>query len=242
MNIYTALAIIAITALAHSSFQLSISMLTLLSGHAIGKKRSHGHLLLLTHSFVFGAGVMTLLLLSLFALFLGYNNAVVSTSLLTWTVACGLLAGVGMSVAIFYYRKEAGTSLWLPRSMAQYLTERTKHTKDAAESFSLGLTSVLAELLFIVAPLFLAALVLIHLEPVWQVAGIALYVVVSLSSLMAVNGLIGAGHSISKIQKWRETNKRFLQLAAGALLVLLAIYVYVEYVMLAVALAAAGAV
>lgn len=241
MEIYTSLAIVAIAALAHASFQLSISMLTLLSGHAIGKKRSHKGLLVLTNSFVLGAGFMTLLLLSLFALVLTYIDTA-ADSLLIWTVACGLLAGVGMSVAIFYYRKETGTSLWVPRGMARFLAERTKHTKDAAESFSLGITSVFAELLFIIAPLFIAALTLVELSNEWQVAGIAIYVLISLSSLMIVASLIGAGHSISKIQKWRETNKRFLQFSAGSGLILLAVYVYVEHVMLAAAVAAAGAI
>lgn len=232
--------IIIIAALIHASFQLSISVLTLLTSHTIGKKRSHRRLLILTNSFTFGVAVMTILLLCFGALLVNYGGESLSSSLLLWTVICGLLAGVGLSVLIFYYRREYGTALWIPRGMARFLERRTKATKQSAEAFSLGSASVIGELLFIIAPISIAALVLIELEPFWQLIGIALYTVVSLSSLLLVTGLIGGGHSISRIQKWRESNKRFLQFASGSGLLVLGFYVYVEHVALTSALAAAG--
>lgn len=240
MGIISSLIIVALAGLIHASFQLSISMMTLLTSHTIGRKRSHRRLLMLTNSFTFGAGVMTILLLCALALVFNHAGEPFTSSLLTWTIACGLLAGVGVSVLMFYYRHEYGTTLWVPRGVARFLTQRTKATKQSAEAFSLGLSSVVGELLFIIAPLFIAALVLVDLEPKWQLVGIALYAVVSLGSLMLVTGLIGGGHSISRIQKWRENNKHFLQFAAGSGLLVLGFYVYVEHVMLTNALAAAG--
>lgn len=242
MGITSSLIIIALAGLIHASFQLSISMITLLTSHTIGRKRSHRRLLVLTNSFTFGVAVMTILLLCTLALLFNHAGELFTASLLTWTVACGLLAGVGISVLMFYYRHEYGTTLWVPRGIARFLTGRTKATKQSAEAFSLGLSSVLGELLFIIAPLFIAALVLVGLEPKWQLAGIALYSVVSLSSLLLVTGLVGGGHSVSRIQKWRESNKHFLQFAAGSGLLVLGFYVYVEHVMLTNALAAAGGV
>lgn len=240
MNIVSSLIIIAFAGLIHASFQLSISMLTLLTSHTIGKKRSQKRLLALTNSFTFGVAVMTILLLCCVALLMSYGGAAFASSILTWTIVCGLLAGVGLSVLIFYYRREYGTSLWIPRGMARFLTRRTKATKQSAEAFSLGSSSVIGELLFIIAPVSIAALVLVGLEPTWQLVGIALYTVVSLGSLIIVTGLIGSGHSISRIQKWRENNKKFLQFAAGSGLLVLGFYIYVEHVMLTNALAAAG--
>jgi hypothetical protein len=114
--------------------------------------------------------------------------------------------------------------------MARYLSERTKATKQTAEAFGLGLSSVFAELIFIIAPIVISALVLIKLEPMWQLAGIATYTVVSLLSLAIVNALIGSGHKLSRIQAWREKNKRFLQFAAGSGLLILGFYVYVDQV------------
>ena len=240
MDTISSLVIIAVAGLIHASFQLSISMLTLLSSHTIGKKRSHGRLLALTNSFAFGAAVMTLLLLSTFSLVFSYLVGNGAPDILAWTIACGLLAGVGISIWIFYYRREVGTSLWIPRGMARYLTERTKRTKQSGEAFGLGLSSVIGELLFIVAPIVVSALVLVGLEPFWQLVGIALYTFVSLASLLTVNALVGSGHSLARIQKWREQNKVFLQFSAGSGLLILAFYVYVGQVVEVSAVAAAG--
>ena len=77
----------------------------------------------------------------------------------------------------------------------------------------------------------MAALVLIHLPPMWQLAGIGIYTVISLLSLIIVWVLIGSGHSISQIQKWRESNKHFLQFAAGAGLIVLVFFVYVNEIL-----------
>jgi len=239
MDITSSLIVVAVAALIHSSFQLSVSMLTLLSSHTIGKKRSHSRLLLLTHSFALGAGVMTMLLLSFIALILSYVLSSASSYMLAWTITCGVLAGVGVSVWLFYYRKQAGTTLWLPRGIARFLSQRTRATNQSAEAFSLGLTSILGELLFIAAPILMSALILIHLPAVWQLVGIALYTIVSLGSLLVVNALIGSGHSISRIQKWRESNKSFLQFSAGTGLLALGFYVYVEQVVTETAMAAA---
>ena len=222
-------AIIAFAALIHASFQLSVSVLTLLSVHAIGTKTAHTKLMRLMSGFIFGVGVMTLLLLSFISLVLlhAFDRHV---PLLAWAVSCGLLLGLGFAVWAFYYRREEGTSLWLPRSIARYLRERTKATKRSAEAFGLGLTSVIAELIFIFAPMVISALVLIQLEPVWQLVGLALYTFVSLLSLGIVAALIGSGRKLSRIQRWRENNKRFLQFIAGGGLLVLGFYTYVDQV------------
>jgi hypothetical protein len=239
MDIISSLAIVAFAALIHASFQLSVSMLTLLSGHAIGAKTAHVKLLRLTGGFLLGVALMTMLLISFicFALQSSFGNHV---PYLVWAIACGLLLGLGIAVWSFYYRKEKGTSLWLPRGLARYLGERAKATKQSGEAFGLGLSSVIAELIFIFAPMVISGLVLIQLEPMGQLLGIGLYTLISLLSLLIVNGLIGSGHRLSRIQKWREDNKRFLQFASGSGLLILGFYVYVEQVVTATTLARGG--
>lgn len=226
MDIPSSLAIVTLAALIHASFQLSVSVLTLLSSHAIGAKKSQPKIVRLTFGFVAGAGVMTLFSLSFVSLvFLHVFGP--NTPQWVWAIACGLLIGVGLAVWFFYYRKEKGTTLWIPRSMARHLSDRSKATEHSAEAFSLGLTSVVSELLFIVAPMVMSALVLVQLPGLWQLLGIAIYAVVSLLPLISVWILIGSGHKISEIQKWRESNKRFLQFSAGGALAILGFFVYV---------------
>lgn len=240
MDIIHAFIIIVVAALIHASFQLSVSVLTLLSGHAIGSKKSHQRLVRLSTSFILGAGIMTVLLLSFSSLvFLSLLNSA-AIPMLVWVVACGLLIGLGVAVWSFYYRFERGTTLWLPRSIARHLSDRTKATKRGAEAFGLGLTSVMAELLFIIAPIIVSSLVIIQLEPAMQLLGVAAYTIISLLSLLIVAGMIGSGHKLSLIQKWRESNKRFLQFSAGSALLILGFYIYVDQVIATTVLAQAG--
>ena len=40
--------------------------------------------------------------------------------------------------------------------------------------------------------------------------------------------MVGSGHKISRIQAWREKNKRFLQFAAAGSLLILAAFMFVD--------------
>lgn len=230
----TSFAIILLAGLIHASFQLSISVLTLLSGHALGRKTAHRRLLSLTGSFVLGAGIITIMLLSTLALVL--SAALPSSSPSLWALICGAVIGVGISVWLFYYRSGKGTSLWIPRGFAEYLHNRAKSTHIGPEAFALGIISVIAELLFIFAPLLVTALLLVHMAPDRQLLGIVGYSLVSLLPLLIVWLLIARGHKLSHIQRWRESNKKFLQFSAGSGLLILGVFVYVEQVVNAGAL------
>jgi hypothetical protein len=225
MTILGSLAIITFAAIIHTSFQLSLSVLTLLSGHTIGANHSHKKLLHLSSSFVLGVGFMTLLLTSSTSFIVTslFND---TTPKIIWAVCSGLLFGVAMSVWLFYYKRNKGTALWIPRSFASYLHDRTKATKSGAESFSLGLSSVVGELLFIFAPILISSLTIAQLPHAWQIVAVVAYTLVSLLSVIVIWILIGSGHSLGKIQEWRESNKYFLQFASGAGLIILGMFVY----------------
>ncbi len=170
---------------------------------------------------------MTVLLFSAF----GYL-ALLGTSQfvqLEWLVLSVLNITIGLSVMLFYYRRSKGTGLWIPNSMAKYLTKRVKETDNDAEAFTLGAGSVLAELPFIVGPLSVAVLYSLSLDTAdMQALALLTYCLIALSPLFAIVALVGAGHKISNIQKWREENKLFLQYAAGSGLVILGAFVFVD--------------
>lgn len=239
MTLETSLIVIAFAALIHASFQLSVSVLTLMSGHAIGRRTAHTRLVRMMSGFTAGVGVMTMLLVSFTAYVIDhfYSGHV---PMVIWAIACGILVGIGLSVWRFYYRRGRGTSLWIPRGIARYLDDRSKATKRSAEAFGLGLSSVTGELLFIVAPVVVSSLVLIHLPATWQLVGVLIYTVISLLPLLIVGALIGSGHKLSHIQRWREANKHFLQFVAGSGLLVLGAYVYVEQVITVTVMAAGG--
>ena len=239
MDAISPLATIALAGLIHASFQLSISTLTLLGSHAIGARVTHMRLLKLVGGFTLGTVVMTLLLLSTTALWLqiALKNGVPS---LAWATVCGFLLGLCVAIWIFYYRREPGTSLWVPRSLARYLVNRTKRTRVTAEALALGVTSVLAEILFISGPIVVSALLLIELDPQRQLAGIIVYGIASLSPFAIVALMIANGYSISKIQRWRSSNKGFLQFIAGCGLIVLAFCLYANKVSDGAALVGGG--
>jgi hypothetical protein len=230
MDTTSSLIAIAFAGFIHASFQLSVSMLTLLSGHAIGKRVAHTRLLRLIGGFLTGAALMSLLLLSLVAMWLQLLFKDSDIPRLIWAAACGVLISLGVAVWVFYYRREPGTSLWLPRDLARFLMNRTKTTRSSAEAFSLGMSSIISELLFIIGPMLMAGLILVGLDPIWQLVGVGLYAATSLVSLLLVATLIGGGHSLGRIQRWREANKGFLQFVAGSGLIVLSFYIYVSQV------------
>ncbi len=235
MDVLQGFIIITVAGLIHASFQLGVSALTLLSSHTIGRKRSHMQLLRLSGSFVVGVAIMTLLLLSFLSLILLQLHPDNSPSLTLWSAASGLAVGIGIAIWLFYYRRQNGTSLWLPRSFAKHLHDRTKATRHSTEAFSLGLVSGIAELVFTIAPLLITALILLELPTLWQLAGLALYTLLASLSVIATALLVGGGHSLGRIQKWREQHKLFLQFIAGSALMALGFYLYVEQITMTLA-------
>lgn len=229
MNTFDSFAIILLAAAIHASFQLSVSMLTLLSGHAFGKKTAHSRVVGLAFSFSGGALLMTLFGLAFFALVFLNFDGIYELSNSWWVILAVAAAAVGVAVWAAYYRpSKTGTSLWIPRAMARFLHERTKATKNNAEAFGLGLTSVVAETIFILVPMLIAAFLIVQLPTAYQLLALIAYTLVAHLPLFAITFLIGGGHSVAKIQKWREHNKRFLQFAAGSALIVLGVYFYVD--------------
>ncbi|NLA43072.1 hypothetical protein GX865_02870 [Candidatus Saccharibacteria bacterium] len=232
MEYFIPFSIIALAAAVHASFQLSISTLTLMSGHSLGKKQSQSRLLRLISGFLLGvAGMTALLFVALvYAIEFWLENGSVPPVL--WAALSGVLFGLGVAVWLFYFKKGSGTMLWLPRGVALYLAERSKRSKSTSEALALGMASVTGELLFIIAPLGVAAMITVTLPPLLQVAALLMYVPISITTLLIVAALVGSGHKISQIQRWREANKRFLQFIAGTSLLVLGFYLYVNEVLL----------
>ncbi|MEK7621016.1 MAG: hypothetical protein AAB395_01545, partial [Patescibacteria group bacterium] len=154
--------VVAFAGLLHASFQLGVALLTMLSGHSLGSHRSFRRLMQLNIAYLFGASVITVLIFC----GLAYLTLLSVGQYIqyAWFVLAILNMTIGVSVMIFYYRRSKGTGLWIPESMAKYLNNRVKKTDRAAEAFSLGAGSVLAELPFLIGPLSLAVLYTLLLD------------------------------------------------------------------------------
>lgn len=217
--------IVILAAVVHAGFHLSISVLTLLSGHSLSKKKSHFQLTKLSMSLFLGSLITTVLIFSTFAYLsdIFYNFAFLKVF---WAMLVGILVSTGISVWIFYYRRVKGstngTELWIPRSMAKYLNLRASKTNHSAEAFSLGVISVLSEILFYFAPLLASTTLTINTDSAFQFAVLIIYVMISNLPLFIIACLISGGHPISEIQAWRDRNKNFIQFVSGLGMIILA--------------------
>lgn len=239
MDILTAFSVIALAALIHASFQLGVSMVTLLSGHAIGKKLAAKRTLRLVGAFFVGTLIMTALIISTLSYIAGVFFGHDATPMAWGTLAFAMII-IGLVVWVCYYRRGPGTLLWIPRGLAKLLSKRIHATQMSAEAFSLGVTSVFTELLFIITPAIAAAFAIISLPTNLQLIGAVTYIVIASLSILFVVTFIGSGHNISQLQRWREHNKRFLQFTGGSALIVLAFFLYINLVVTPVVVARAG--
>ena len=208
------LAIVILASMVHASFHLSISILTLLGGHSLSRKKTNFQLTKLSMSLVFGSIFATVLMFCTFA-YLGEIFYNIAFSKITWAVLIGILVSAGISTWGFYYRRgkklQNGTELWIPRPMA--------------EAFSLGIVGVFSEILFYFAPMVIVSLVTIKFSPAFQFAILIIYVMISNLPVFSIACMISGGHPISEIQVWRNKNKRFMQFSAGLGMLVLAFIV-----------------
>lgn len=220
-------AVLVAAALLHASFQVAVSVLTSLSARHLGFNGSHTSLLRLCASYVLGvfASVIALVL----ALAYIFQSLTSLSSSLLWASVSGYSAAIGVIVLLFYYREGRGTVLWLPRSIAKFLQNRTSKTSLSIESFSLGIMTVVAELPFILAPMAIVAMTLQGHTSGFRLLALAAYGIIAVLPLLLIVWLVGGGTKISRIQKWREANKGFLQFAAGAGLIVVSAYIFVTY-------------
>lgn len=216
----------AMVALLHGTFQVSASVLTLLSSHRLGARSSHRRVIILAHGYVVGvvAGIAATLLgiISLIHAVGGPRRGV-------WIVAILIAAVVGCLTCLVYYRQHGGTTLWLPRPIAEYLSDRARRTNRSAEAAALGAMTVVAELPFTIAPLTVAALIIAGQPLQTGLSWVVLYSLCATLPLGIIVALLGGGHKLSAIQRWREHNKQFLQYSSGIGLITIALYIVVFY-------------
>lgn len=219
---------IGLFAVIHAGFQLGVSVLTLLSGHSLGRHRSLNRTLALNLAYIAGVVVMTALIMSvvLYAWEFVYFWPA-QTVFVALATACALLGAVVLG---FYFRRGRGTSLWLPRPLAEYLMQRAKHSKSTVESMVLGATTVIAELPFTLVVMasvgYIMQLFVASDNIPRAIFGYSCVVSVPLG---IVTILLAGGHKLSHIQRWREANKIFLQSTSAVGLFAMSLFILVFY-------------
>lgn len=225
-----AIVLMAFLVMLHMSFQLATSVLTLLTGHSLSRYRASRRVMTLNIAFISGAGVTTfLLLIGMTALAVIWIDPKIYT--LVRLVLFSAMMITAMLIMVAYYRRGKGTQLWIPRRFAAFLSNRAAKTTNTVEALSLGIISVIAELPFTAVILMACAITLATQLPLDSHTFIVLvYAVFSVLPLLIIAILLSGGHRLSTIQRWRESNKIFLQYASGIGLVAAAVYVLVFFI------------
>ena len=101
MLTFTSMAILCFAAVLHASFQLGTSLLTLLSGHSLGERKSKARLITLNASYILGTIFITTLALAS----LGYAATFipVDSRNLAWSIVSTLNVVIGVLVMLFYF-------------------------------------------------------------------------------------------------------------------------------------------
>lgn len=220
----TAVGVVAAAALLHAGFQLAVSVLTSLSGHALGQKRSHGRLVRLMSGYIIGNALTVGLLLC--AVCYVMDGLLLSRPIL-WAAVAVIGVMTGLLVLLTYHRSPR--LVWLPADMAAYLHDRTRRTKSSAEAAALGIMTALAELPFLLAPFLFVAMILRGNPDMLRLSIIGGYMAVVVLPLAVTFLLIGAGHKVSALERWREEHSHFLQWVCGLGLVILSGYCFSLY-------------
>lgn len=205
----------------HVSYQLGVSVLTHFSSHSISRKTSEERLLVLGLGYSVGVIVATALILTSLASLAQLLNA---SSRSVAAVAVGLAPFVGLATILWYYRDGKGTRLWLPRPVATYLLERSKKTRSMFEATFLGAATVVGELPFLLGPLLFVTYLLAATPSSGWFGWALLYSTIAALPLLVITMYFTSGHSVARVQRWREANKSFFQWTSGIALILLTFY------------------
>lgn len=209
----------------HACFQLSVSVLTLLSSHTIGRRLPNARILNLNFWYILGvASMIATLLVGAIAL---HRWALSVDPHLATTVTVGVIPFIAILTVLFYYRRGRGTQLWLPRPAAEYITGRAKKTTSSVEAFALGMSTAVAELPFAIAPLAIVALAFQNFAVEYWFHLATAYAFVVVMPLIFVAFYISSGHKLSSVQRWREESKDYLKWTSAGALLLLTIYLLV---------------
>lgn len=227
-NDLTVLLLVVGVLFVHASYQLSVSVLSYMSGRALGQRTARRRLASLGAGY--SLGVMSMIFLILLSIVVMTNTTAITHALalkLLTVVVAAVVPLIGLFTVLTYYRRGKGTKLWLPRPFADYLLWRARKTKSPVEAVALGATTVVGELPFVIGPLLIMAVVIAY-QPVSLWAGYsALYALLATLPVMLIGWLFARGITPAQVQRWRERNKGFLQWSSGSLLVLLTIFLVI---------------
>lgn len=220
--IWVQFGIIFLAAIVHASLQCELGALLLLYHSSLGKhiKKKTKQLV---SNYIFGSALLICLMVATTA-FLIATLTKNSLSTLCLAVLAGVLLMLALLIWFFYYKTRRSTELWLPKSVARYISSRAKLTESNVEAFSLGMLTAFAEMPFSFILILLAGNAVVQLPFEFQFLSILGYSFIAILPLFVLRFFIRRGNTVVDVQKWRVRNKNFLKMFSGTLFLTLAVF------------------
>lgn len=228
MSVFISLGIVILSMLIMASFQLTPGVFSLFYHYSLGQfsKAKASYLSLF---FILGAEIITTCLyLSIYYLtcIFFFDNLHPETSILFWTIA-GILIALGVISFFFYYRRGAGTQLFIPRKYADALDQSAKSVKTRSDAFMLGALSGTCELAFTL-PLYIVTCVEIMRMGAEGFASnllTVLYILTPVIPLFFIRWKYQSGLNLADIQKSRVHDKGFTRFILAFCYIIVAILI-----------------
>ena len=157
MDVYVPLIITFVATLCMALLQLDSSCLMLLRREA-AKKLSAGRAGILSGFFIFGLALVFISFIFLAYLCIEIATPFLPDTRLLYIGLASVLVAVSIIIALCYYRRGAGTRLWLPRKSAHYLNDCARSLKTPLGAVFYGFESGFYELPFMIVPMLIIAL------------------------------------------------------------------------------------
>ena len=228
MSVFISLGIVILAMLIMASFQLTPGVFVLFYHYAIGKySRSRASVLSLY--FILGTEIIAACLyLSIFYLtsIFFFDNLHPETSILFWALA-GIMIALGLISFFFYYRRGAGTKLFIPRKYAKGLDLSAQSVKNRSDAFMLGALAGTCELFFTL-PLYMVTCVEIMKMGANGFSSNLLtiiYILVPVIGLFFIRWQYQSGRNLADIQRVRVRDKHFNRFLIAICYILIAILI-----------------
>ena len=221
--------IILLSAVVYATLQLGSGCLLMLYHASLGKhvrKKTK----MLVSSYIAGNGTIALIGLGFLCFAIGSSFS--GPLSIGWlSVTAGVMVVLAILMWFFYYRRGRTTELWLPKSVAKFITRRAEVTESDTEAFSLGLLAGFAEVPFTFVLMAVAANSILALPLEYQLLSVVGYTLIAILPLVLMRIMIRRGNTVVDIQKWRVKNKLFLRIISGVSFAVLAGFIVAFKVM-----------
>ena len=228
MRVFTSLGIIVFSMLILGSMQLVPGVFSIFAHYAFGKysqKKASD----LTLFFVIGAELIaTIIILLVYFLIMALSDTIEDLSIAIW-ILCGILCSLSLASALFYFRKGAGTKLFIPRSLSKNLTTKAQLVKNRSDAFILGIISIIPELIFTLPVYFIASLEIMKIgnTPISR-AVLLFLIIISVILPTVILYFRSKNYNLADYLKFRFKNKNFFRCAIIASYLAIVILILLE--------------